>query len=151
MKPPVRENAMNRLDIFEGEWELELIHPDFQSILGHTSFTWMDGNQFMIQSANVNQSEFPSSMIVYDYDSNTDTYIQHYFDSRGVARLYKMSIKQRNWELWRNSSDFSTLDLSQRFWGEFNASYDTIQSTWEKSFDGEKWEHDFKIIYRKLK
>lgn len=128
-----------------------MIHPHFQSIFGQTSFAWMDGDQFMIQRTNVDQPEFPSSVIVYDYDSNTDTYIQHYFDSRGVARLYKMSLKERNWELWRNQPDFSTLDFSQRFRGEFNESCDTIHSAWEKSFDGVHWEHDFKILYRKIK
>ncbi len=146
----MRDGAMKRLDTFEGEWKLELIHPHYQSIYGQTSFAWMDGGQFMIQRTNVDRPEFPSSMLVYDYDLNDGTYLQHYFGSRGVARLYNMSLEDGIWKMWRNSSDFSSLDFSQRFFGEIKESGNTIHSTWEKSYDGVNWEHDFSIIYRNI-
>jgi hypothetical protein len=45
--------------------------------------------------------------------------LQHYFDSRGVARLYEMTFSGGVWNLLRNSSDFTPLEFSQRFSGTF--------------------------------
>ncbi|WP_339212442.1 hypothetical protein [Ornithinibacillus sp. FSL M8-0202] len=95
------------------------------------------------------QSEFPSSTIVYNYDSNTGNYVQHYFDSRGVTRLYHMSLENDIWKLWRDTADFSPFDFYQRFVGRINETGDSIKSTWEKSDDGLNWNHDFRLVYRK--
>ncbi|MBP1950242.1 hypothetical protein [Virgibacillus litoralis] len=152
MKKSVRDEMINRLEFFFGEWEIEVIHPHFQtnSIYGQTKFDWMEREKFMVQRISINQPEFPSSTIVYDYDCITGSYLQHYFDSRGVTRLYNMSFENNYWKLWRETSDFSQLDFCQRFVGEINESGDTIQSSWETSHDGSQWEHDFRLIYRKV-
>ena len=57
--------------------------------------------------------------------------LQHYFDSRGVARVYKMSVEEGVWKLWRDEPDFSPLDFSQRFTGTFSADGTTIAGRWE--------------------
>jgi hypothetical protein len=152
MKKSVRAEMLKRLEFFIGKWEIEVIHPHFKtnSIIGQTVFDWMEREKFMVQRTLINQREFPSSTIVYDYDSNTGTYLQHYFDSRGITRLYNMSLENDDWKLWRDTPDFSQLDFCQRFVGKINESGDTIKSSWEKSDDGLHWEHDFRLIYRKV-
>jgi len=50
------------------------------------------------------------------------------------------------WKLWRNSPGFS-----QRFEGHFSADRNTITARWEKSFDGSTWEHDFDLMYSKVR
>ncbi|TFB22129.1 hypothetical protein E3U55_07450 [Filobacillus milosensis] len=152
MRRSVRDEMLNRLEFFKGEWELEVIHPHFKtnSINGQTVFDWMEKEKFIVQRTLINQPEFPSSTIVYDYDAKTDIYLQHYFDSRGVTRLYNMSFENDVWKVWRDTPDFSQLDFSQRFVGVINESGDTIQSSWETSEDNKNWEHDFKIIYRRV-
>ncbi len=61
-----------------------------------------------------------------------------------------MSLENNYWKSWRDTSDFSQLDFCQRFVGEINESGDKIQSSWETSHDGSHWEHDFRLIYRKV-
>lgn len=60
-----------------------------------------------------------------------------------------MSLEERVWKLWRDTSDFSPLDFFQRFTGKIDESGKKIESSWEQSDDGINWAHDFKVLYRK--
>jgi hypothetical protein len=77
--------------------------------------------------------------------ATSETFAQHYYDSRGVHRIYEMSLKDGVWELWRDSPGFA-----QRFTGRFRDDGQVIEGIWEKSEDGSRWEHDFDMIYRKI-
>ncbi|WP_434401789.1 hypothetical protein M1Q06_04060 [Planococcus sp. 11815] len=151
MPPSTRKEMMARLDFFVGTWAIEVYHPELQPtpITGEASFEWLDG-RYVIQRTKIDKLEFPSSMIVYDWDDAKGQYIQHYFDSRGVTRLYEMSLKAGVWKLWRNEPDFSPLDFYQRFSGIVNETGNLIESSWEQSADGIHWEHDFKLIFKKI-
>jgi hypothetical protein len=76
--------------------------------------------------------------------------VQHYFDSRGVARIYRMSFADGIWRLSRSSADFSPLDFWQRFTGTFSEDGARIEGRWEISDDGSSWTVDFDLIYTKL-
>jgi hypothetical protein len=39
----------------------------------------------------------------------------------------------------------------QRFTGEFSGDGRTISGRWETSQDGSTWEHDFDLIYRRVR
>ncbi|MGI8505289.1 MAG: hypothetical protein ACR2MK_00530 [Solirubrobacteraceae bacterium] len=80
-------------------------------------------------------------------DTGQDKYLQHYFDSRGVARIYETSFKGAVWTLARTAPDLSPLDFAQRFTGTFSAERSTIEGRWEISNDGSRWEHDFDLTY----
>jgi hypothetical protein len=77
------------------------------------------------------------------------TYLQDYFDLRGVVRLYKMSFEDGVWKLRRDEPDFSPLDFSQRFTGIFSDDGKSIAGRWEISHGGKSWEHDFDLTYIK--
>ena len=64
---------------------------------------------------------------------------QHYFDSRGVARRYAMTLEGDTWTLER--------DGVQRYLGRFEDD-DTIRGAWEWFRDG-AWQHDFELDYRR--
>lgn len=76
-------------------------------------------------------------------------YTQHYYDSRGVVRLYAMSLADGVWTLTRESADFTPLDFRQRFTGTFSEDGNTISGAWEKDVSGDGWEHDFALTYRR--
>jgi hypothetical protein len=76
-------------------------------------------------------------------------YLQHYFDSRGVAHVYKMSFENGVWKLWRDEANFSPLDFAQRYTGTFSDDGKTIAGAWEICHDGTTWEHDFDLTYTK--
>ena len=82
-------------------------------------------------------------------DLETGSYTQHYFDSRGVVRLYAMTFADGVWTLTRESPDFTPLEFRQRFTGRFGADGNTISGAWEKGRDGGEWEHDFTLTYRR--
>jgi hypothetical protein len=92
--------------------------------------------------------EAPDGIAIIGADPDSEAnYRQHYFDSRGVARVYKMSLEDGVWKLWRDEPDFSTLDFSQRFTGTFSTDGTTIVGRWEICHDGTAWEHDFDLTH----
>lgn len=145
-----RKKMMNQLNFFIGTWAIEVIHPHLQStpIVGEARFEWLD-DSYVIQRTQIEKPEFPNSIIIYHWDETTQRYVQHYFDSRGVTRLYEMSFDNGVWKLWRTEPDFSPLDFFQRFSGEVDKTGNVIESSWEHSADGVHWEHDFKLVYRR--
>jgi len=114
------------------------------------SFEWMPGRQFVVQRWQVPVPEAPDGLAILGFNEPRDTFLQHYFDSRGVARVYEMSFGDGEWKLWRDSEDFSPLDFSQRYTGRFTDDGQTIEGAWEIAHDGTTWEHDFDLTYRKL-
>jgi hypothetical protein len=87
--------------------------------------------------------------LIVSADLETGAYTQHYFDSRGVVRLYAMTFADGVWTLTRESPDFTPLEFRQRFTGRFGADGNTISGAWEKGRDGGEWEHDFALSYRR--
>jgi hypothetical protein len=75
-----------------------------------------------------------------------EAFRQHYFDSRGVKRIYEMTLRDGVWTLWRDAPD----PFPQRFTGTFSDDGRTISGRWEKLEDGSTWETDFDLTYRKV-
>lgn len=91
----------------------------------------------------------PDSLTIVSPGPETGTYTQHYYDSRGVVRLYAMTLADGAWTLTREAPDFTPLDFRQRFTGTFSEDQNTISGAWEKDASG-GWEHDFTLIYRRV-
>jgi hypothetical protein len=71
----------------------------------------------------------------------------HYFDERGVYRVYAASLDQGVWRYWR---DASAPDFSQRFTGMLSDDGNTITVQGELSKDGSAWEDDLALDYRRV-
>ena len=148
-----RADALARLDVFVGEWVIEARFPDRQLApqdipQGRSRFTWDLDRQFLLQRTEVPVPEAPDSLTIVSADPQTGAYTQHYYDSRGVVRLYAMSLDDGVWTLTRESPDFTALDFTQRFTGTFSADGNTISGAWETGADG-GWKHDFDLTYRR--
>jgi len=142
--------AIERLGVLVGEWSIEItnmsFHPDPSAVArGHSSFNWIQAGAFLLQHSEVPNSDFPSSIAVIGPDDAAETYSMLYFDSRGVSRIYQMSLSEGVWMLWRDFPGFS-----QRFVGRFSDDKSVINGRWEKSTDGSNWEHDFDLTYTKV-
>ena len=153
-----RADALARLDVFVGEWVMEARFPGDQptpsSAAGdgpqvRSRFEWALDRQFLLQRTEIPIPEAPDSLTIVSVDPQTGAYTQHYYDSRGVARLYAMSLAGGVWTLTRESPDFTPLDFRQRFTGTFSEDGNTISGAWEKCFNGSDWEHDFALTYRR--
>ena len=143
--------ALERLAVFVGDWKIEITSMSFQEdktavVRGHTSFNWIEGGAFLIQHSEVPDSDFPSSISIMGPDDSAGTYSMLYFDSRGVSRIYQMSLSADTWKLWRDFPSFS-----QRFTATLSDDHHVMNARWEKSSDGSNWELDFNITYTRFK
>ena len=112
------------------------------------SFEWLPGQRFLVERWEVPIPEAPDGIAIIGADPEREGhYLQHYFDSRGVARVYKMSFGDGVWTLRREEPDFSPLDFRQRYTGAFSEDGTTIAGSWEICHDGTTWEHDFDLTY----
>lgn len=143
--------ALACLDVFVGEWALEVGFPGQPPRPGARSrFEWALGGQFLLQRTEVPVPEAPDSLTIVSADPETGAYTQHYYDSRGVARLYAMTLADGVWTLTRESPDFSPLDFRQRFTGTFSRDGNAIRGAWESGPIGSGWQHDFDLTYQRV-
>ena len=153
MAQHAEDSAMTKLAPFVGEWSMAADIPNVPptDLRGRAWFEWMPGERFLIQRWEVPETApNPHGIAIIGFDPNRGTYLQHYFDSRGVARVYQMSFSDGVWQLWRTSPDFSPLDFSQRFTGTFSDDGNTITGGWEKALDGSTWEYDLGLTYTRV-
>jgi hypothetical protein len=149
-----RTDALERLDVLVGEWFLAARFPGDQpgasGPRAPTRFEWTLDRQFLLQRTEAPVPQAPSSLTVVGVDPETGAYTQHYYDSRGVARLYAMTLTAGVWTLTRESPDFSPLDFAQRFIGTFSQDGNTITGGWDKRADDGGWKRDFDLNYHRV-
>jgi hypothetical protein len=140
--------AHERLGLLVGRWDVELTHPDLPE--GHGRGTmqveWGPGGRFIVQRSRPDDPRFPDSLCVVGWDEDAGSYLQHYFDSRGVCRIFRMTLAPGTWRLERDDDP----DFHQRFVGTISPDNATIEGAWERSSDqGATWELDFPMSYRR--
>jgi hypothetical protein len=133
--------ALQRLEILAGEWRVEAFGGS-----APVHIEWILDGQYLIQRADT-PDPAPNSVAIISVAENGESYIQHYFDTRGVTRTYAMTLADGVWTLLRDMPDFSPLDFYQRFEGKISDDGKTIDARWEKSDDGSTWELDFPLTY----
>jgi hypothetical protein len=145
--PPAPNSRRKRLDALVGEWIMEGTHPvdPSTSVRGRVTFEWLDGESFLVQRWSVEHPDFPNGIAIIGCDASAEACSMHYFDSRGIARVYQMDVDDGEWTVWRDEPGFA-----QRFTGIFGDGGNTIAGRWERSSDGARWEHDFDLTYRKV-
>jgi hypothetical protein len=143
---------LERLAPFLGEWSLEARFPGAPAsdLRARAVFGELLGGQFLTERSEVPLAAGPDGLKIVASDPEGDAFTQHYFDSRGVVRLYAMTFADGEWTLLREKPDFSPLSFSQRFTGSFSADGRTIDGRWEKAMDGGPWELDFELIYTRV-
>jgi hypothetical protein len=145
-QPLERNPALKQLQVLVGEWKVEVVLPSasFSVIEGYAIFEWIEDGHFLAYRSGVSQSDFPTGTSIIGGDGTMGSYTMLYYDSRGVSRIYQMSLSNEVWKLWRNDPEFA-----QRLTGTFSDDGNTITAAWEKSIDGSTWELDFDVTYRK--
>lgn len=148
-----REARLARLEPLVGTWQIEApafpLDPEVADA-ARMSVEWTLGGAFLIQRSSVPVPEAPDGVSIIAPDHEDDGYTQHYFDSRGVVRLYAMTFDGRAWTLQRRTPDFSPLDFHQRWTATLSPDGRTFDGRWEIAHDGETWELDFELRYRRL-
>lgn len=149
MPQPTPPSTLQALNALVGEWSLQGSHPAEPGVVvrGRVAFEWLEGGFFLVERWQVERPEFPDGIAIIGAAAESpDSLSQQYFDSRGVARVYGLSLENRVWRLWRDGQPFS-----QRFSGPISDDGNSIAGRWETSSDGSTWEHDFDLTYTKLR
>jgi hypothetical protein len=149
------------LDRLVGNWTTEATHPAMPGVIvrGAALIEWLEGERFLIQRARNDHPDFPDSISIIGYTeqdrvdrtrepepSSPDQrpLTMHYFDSRGVFRVYGTSIDGEALRFWREAPGFS-----QRFTGRFADGGNTLAGLWQLNEDDAHWNDDLKITYRR--
>lgn len=142
--------SLEPLDVFVGEWSMaaSLTASAAGAPRARTTFEWLPGRRFLIQRWEVDHPDAPDGIAVIGLDADETTLLQHYFDSRGIARVYEMTFEDGVWTLERHAS---APDFSQRFTGHFAEDGNTVTGRWESSPNGSSWSPDFDLVYTRLR
>ena len=82
-------------------------------------------------------------LIAIDGDEEVRLHM-HYYDSRGVFRIFRASADDVALRLWNDAPGFS-----QRYTGTFADGGDTIEGIWQLRTDAVHWHDDLRITYRR--
>jgi hypothetical protein len=137
-----------------GHWTVAATHPKLpgEAIVGSCSIEWLEGRQFLIHRSHYDHAKIPDAISVI---GDTDGIRMHYFDERGVHRVYDVTVTRAGWEIAmaRDSSErsFASPDqpFSQRVSYTVEDEGQTMSGTGQLSFDDVHWEDDLRIVYRR--
>jgi hypothetical protein len=143
------ESPLGRLT---GTWEFEPLVEGRSMGRGRATFEWIEDGAFVLERSDAEwsdpgwvQNAPATTRSVIGWDDSSGEMVQLYSDSRGVFRIYRMTLTEDAWTLERAAPDFH-----QRFVGVFRDDGRTLDGRWDSSPDGTTWELDFPITYRKL-
>jgi hypothetical protein len=109
--------------------------------------------KFIVFSSVAEPAEVPDSISIIGGAPDGEPQPMHYFDSRGVKRLYLTTLEGSTWRIWRApGEDWNGPHgpgFNHRFSGEISADGKTIEARWERGMGdaGDEWEIDFPIDY----
>jgi hypothetical protein len=144
---------MKQLEPLIGEWhgdgEIPMDHPMKISEEGRSSASGSSSSSARWPS----RRRWPDSISIIGGATEGEPQPMHYFDSRGVKRLYLTAVEGSTWKIWRApGEDWNGPDgpgFNQRFIGEISADGRTIAGRWERGMRdaADEWETDFPINY----
>ena len=111
--------------------------------------------KFIVFSSAGEPADVPASVSIIGGAPDGEPQPMHYFDSRGVKRLFLMALEGATLKIWRApGEDWNGPDgpgFNQRFIGEISADRNRIKGRWERGMGkaGDKWELDFPINYER--
>ena len=156
------ESALEPLNRLVGTWTTEATHPAVPGVIvrGTAIIEWLEGERFLIQRTRTDHPDFPDAITIIGFTDrdrvddapNIDPAVSarkprlsmHYYDSRGVFRVYDASVDEESWRFSRDDPGFS-----QRFVGTLADGGDTIVGLSQLCRDGVHWHDDLQITYRR--
>ena len=128
---------MAPLDRLVGTWQFTMHHVALpEPVTGVQRYERVLDGAFLMLDWSFAHPDFPDAI------SLLDEHTSHYFDVRGISRVFDLSHVETGWFMIRRDADF---------WQRSSATFrgtDAMEGSGENSFDsGTTWEHDFTISY----
>lgn len=136
--------ALADLRFLAGAWNMELSGASFLPnpdtvVASPVTFDWIEDGGALVMHMGQD-----ATWIIGRDDADQDYFVL-YSDGRGISRVYRMSLTDGTWRMWRDNPEFA-----QRFQATIAEDQAVIDGHWEKSQDaGTTWEHDFNVHYSK--
>jgi len=144
---------MNEFEPLIGEWRVEGEIPTQPPMKVSGAVTIKRLGAFVVVDSVAEPAMVPDSLSVIGGGPDDGPQPMHYFDARGVKRLYLTTVEGSTWKTWRApGEDWNGPQgpgFNQRFIGEISADGRTIEARWERGMGdaGDRWEIDFPIRY----
>jgi hypothetical protein len=131
---------MTVLDRLLGSWDITMHHVAMsEPVAGRQRFERVLHDAFVLQHWAYHHPDFPDAMAFWSTDRC------HYFDVRGVIRVFDLDLGDDGWSMIRLDDDFS-----QRYTARFDGD-DRIETSGEISRDlGATWQHDFAMTHLRV-
>lgn len=131
-------SALNRL---LGTWEFTMHHRAMsEPVTGRQRYERVLNDAFVLQHWMYDHPNFPDAMGLLSEDR------YHYFDVRGIVRVFDLAVEDAGWSMTCLDEGFS-----QRFTARFRGT-DAMDSSGEVSYDtGANWQADFSMTYHRVK
>jgi hypothetical protein len=151
-----RNPGLDALEPLVGEWAA--VASKGGQRMGSMTMTceWGEGRAFLVQRAygEPDESTPPEwtaasplpTVTITGLDDTSGELHTLYADARGVCRVYRTSVADGVWRMWRDAPGFF-----QRYIGAFGPDGDTVTGAWESSPDGTDWEYDFDLTYTRVR
>ena len=101
--------------------------------------------EFIVMRTVGEPAEMPDTIAIIGGAPDGKPQPMHYFDSRGVERLFVTALAGTTWRIWRAPGEDRNgpngPGFNQRFIGEISADGKTIEGSWERGIGdaGDKW------------
>ena len=128
------------LDRLLGTWDLVMQHVAVAApVTGRQRYERVLGGAFVLLHWTYDAADFPDALALLDEGS------VHYFDVRGVTRVFDLHVDDAGWSMVRRDPDP---------WQRSSAVFvgpDAMDGRGENSHDGgSTWEHDYAVSYRRV-
>jgi len=147
---------MHQFEALIGEWRAAGEIPIKPPITVTGTARLVHLGEFVVFTSQGEGGEVPDSISIIGGAPEGAPQPMHYFDSRGVKRMYLTSVDGSTWSIWRApGEDWNGPDgpgFNQRFIGKISADGQSIHARWERGLGeaGDEWEIDFPINYSRM-
>ena len=145
--------ATNPFDSLIGEWHAEGEMPIEPPVKITVEAKIERMGEFIVFGTTGEPAAVPDTLSIIGGAPEGEPQPMHYFDSRGVKRLFMVALDGSTLNIWRApDEDWNGPDgpgFNQRFIGEISADGNTIDGRWERGLGeaGDQWVLDFPLTY----
>ncbi len=131
---------MSPIDRLLGSWVFTMHHSGLaEPVTGHQRYERVLDGAFVLQHWTYDHPDFPDALALLSEQQC------HYFDVRGIVRIFDLEIDEAGWSMVHLDQAFS-----QRFQTQFQGP-DVMTGSGEASGDGgATWQPDFTITYQRV-
>ena len=125
-----------------GDWTTEATHAFLPGVVisGRSSMELLGVDGFLLHRTWYDHPEIPDAVSLLGGDE------VHYFDARGVVRLFALTVTADGWMMERPQRGE---DFGQRMTWVVDHEAKMIRGNSQLSCDGVRWDDDLEVVYRR--